>query len=237
MQHFFAPDLLENSFHFLSESESHHAIHVLRLKVNDLLSITNGKGAIAFAKITGVTKKNCSVSILEVKHISKEFNCKIHIAIAPVKSMDRFEWFLEKACEWGIDIITPVITKNSERQKLNLEKCKLKIIAALKQSGRAWLPKLNAVIYLDEFIKIKSKAKQKCIAYCGEIDKTFLIHEIKKGMDTEILIGPEGDFTHEEMQFAISNNWKPVTLGNYRLRTETAALESLVQYNLINRLK
>ncbi|MBK6730683.1 MAG: 16S rRNA (uracil(1498)-N(3))-methyltransferase [Bacteroidetes bacterium] len=237
MQNFFAPDLLENSFHALSESESHHAIHVLRLKVNDVLSITNGKGAIATAKIIGISKKNCSVSIIEVKHVAKEFICKIHIAIAPVKSMDRFEWFLEKACEWGVDEITPVITKNSERQKLNLEKSNLKIIAAIKQSGRAWLPELNTVIYLDQFINMKSESEQKFIAYCGVFDKTLLIQEIKKGIDTEILIGPEGDFTNEEMLFAISNNWIPVTLGNYRLRTETAALETLVQYNLINRLK
>lgn len=236
MQHFFAPDLLESGFHALSESESHHAVHVMRLRVNDALSITNGKGAVATAQIAAITKRICLVETTGITNIPREFPCSIHIAIAPVKSMDRFEWFLEKACEWGVDSITPVIATNGERLKLNRDKCILKLIAALKQCGRAWLPELHAMSPFDAFIGSEAAAGQRYIATCNAVEKVLLPGAIQPGKDMKILIGPEGDFTKIELQHAISNNWKPVTLGEYRLRTETAALEALVQYNMINRM-
>ena len=237
MQIFYAPDLLESTFRNLSESESHHIVQVLRIKIGEHIKLTDGKGTMATAVLTGVEKKHCQVKILDVVHVPKDFNCSIQIAIAPVKSMDRFDWFLEKSCELGIDKIKPVLTNNCERNKLNIEKCKTRLVSAMKQSGRAWLPEISEVVHFNKYISGNDINTQKFIAYCGQNQKTFLFNAIKKRLNTEILIGPEGDFTYQEFEQALSNNWLPVTLGNYTLRTETAGLSALMQYNLVNTLE
>lgn len=234
---FYAPDFTENSVFSLSENESHHATHVLRLQAGDGIKIVNGKGKIANATILSVHKKHCTIEVSEIRIEPKEFSCSLHIAIAPVKSMDRFEWFLEKACEWGVDDITPIISENSERVKLNMQKCEATLIAALKQSGRAWKPVIHPMIKFSEFMKNNTLVDAaNVIAYCGNIKKEMLLYTISKLQNVNVLIGPEGDFSIREIELAMANNWLPVTLGNYRLRTETAALESAVIYNLVNRL-
>lgn len=212
---------IDTTFNF-DKDESRHIVKVLRKKIGDSIHITNGKGWLFKAELTLADIKHCSVTIVSKTQQEKR-NYNIHLAVAPTKMNDRYEWFLEKATEIGIDEITPIICDNSERKVVKLERFEKIIQSAMKQSLQSYLPKLNTPIAFKDFMQ-KDLNKQKYIAHCEDTDKTSLKSKLKAHEDCTILIGPEGDFSVKEIKTALASNFHPVTLGNTRLRTETAAI-------------
>ena len=223
MQLFFNEELDKNSKNFTFDSgESKHIVKVLRGKVNDQLKITNGKGLFFTARITTSDPKSCSVEIIKVK---KDYPKKhwLHMAVAPTKMNDRYEWFLEKATEIGVHEITPIICKRSERKVVKLDRYKKVVQAAMKQSFQSYLPKINEPVSLTEFLE-ESRKGLLFMAHCEDSERFELKRSVAPDNPVTILIGPEGDFTNEEITLAKENNFKPVSLGNTRLRTETAGV-------------
>lgn len=223
MQLFYTPDITTNSKQYtFSKEESKHIVRVLRKKENDVLHITNGKGYVFSAQITLADQKNCMVHI-ESYAFQEPKKYQLHLAVAPTKMNDRFEWFLEKATEIGIDTITPILCDRSERKVIKTERFEKIIQAATKQSLSAYFPKLKPLTSFTDFIKNNTDA-QLFIAHCEEDNKQSLKQVLAVEKDVTILIGPEGDFSPKEIQLALENNYAPITLGDTRLRTETAAI-------------
>ena len=194
----------------------------MRKKEGDILFVTNGLGFLFKTEIALASDNKCTVKIVSFeKQEAPKFH--LHLAVAPTKMNERYEWFLEKATEIGIQEITPIICEQSERKIIKTDRFQKIIESAMKQSLHYYLPKLNEPIPLKEFLK-KNWEGQKFIAHCEETDKKSLKNELKSKEDVTILIGPEGDFSVKEIQLAIENNFIPVSLGNTRLRTETAAV-------------
>jgi 16S rRNA (uracil1498-N3)-methyltransferase len=206
----------------LSAEESKHATRVLRKKEGDILNFTDGKGNFYKAEITVADSKKCRLQIVSSNQKEKQHNYYLHIAMAPTKNMDRFEWFLEKATEIGIDEITPIICSRSERKVIKTERCNRILLSAIKQSLKYHLPKLNEAISLSDFLKQDFEGA-KYIAHCEDGDKLDL-KTVSKTKKTLILIGPEGDFSPKEIELALQNQFKAVSLGTSRLRTETAGI-------------
>jgi len=206
----------------LSSEESKHICKVLRKKEGDTLNFTDGKGNLLIVEITTADSRKTRVSIVKKQQKEKQHNYHLHIAIAPTKNMDRFEWFLEKATEIGIDEITPIICSHSERKVIKTERCNRILLSAMKQSLKFHVPKLNEAISLNDFLKQNFNGT-KYKAHCKDREKK----ELKTVNKTEkylILIGPEGDFSQKEIDLALQNQFKPVSLGESRLRTETAGI-------------
>ncbi len=214
----------------LSKEESKHATKVLRKKEGDILNFTDGKGGFYKAEITIADTKKCRLQIISSEQKPKQHNYHLHIAIAPTKNMDRYEWFLEKATEIGIDEITPIMCDHSERKVLKTERCNRILLSAMKQSLKFHLPKLNKAITLKDFLKQDFEGN-KYIAHCEDEEKTELRKE-EKANKTTVLIGPEGDFSPAEIEIALQNQFKAVSLGNSRLRNETAGLVAVHTINL-----
>lgn len=233
MQLFYNPDIDETTeTFFFDKEESRHIIKVLRKKDSDILHVTNGQGLLFETEITLASDNKCIVEVLSIKK-TPEPKFRLHLAVAPTKMNDRFEWFLEKATEIGIQEITPIICDRSERKVINLERFEKIILSAMKQSNETYLPKLNEAISFKEFIKQKNEGLQ-LIAHCEETDKKSLKEVLKPNENVTLLIGPEGDFSEKEIALALENNFQPVMLGNTRLRTETAAVvacHSVVFFN------
>ncbi|OXG04829.1 16S rRNA (uracil1498-N3)-methyltransferase [Flavobacterium araucananum] len=233
MQLFYNPDIDQSTESFsFDKEESRHIIKVLRKKDSDILHVTNGLGLLFETEITLASDNKCIVQVLSITK-AEEPKFRLHLAVAPTKMNDRFEWFLEKATEIGIQEITPVICDRSERKVINLERFEKIILSAMKQSNETFLPKLNEAISFKEFIKQKNDGLQ-LIAHCEETDKKSLKDILKPNESVTMLIGPEGDFSEKEIALALENNYQPVTLGNTRLRTETAAIvacHSVVFFN------
>lgn len=223
MQLFFAPELNQLSKNFsFNKEESKHIVKVLRKKEGDILYITNGKGLLFQAKICSALEKMCQVNILSIEEQSaKDFY--IHLAVAPTKMNERYEWFLEKATEIGIDEITPIICEHSERKTIKNERFEKIILAAVKQSNQFFVPKLNESIPLKDFLN-QPHTGELFIAHCDNLHKTPLKNSFSTKQKYTLLIGPEGDFSTNEINNAIAKGFQPVTLGSTRLRTETAAI-------------
>lgn len=233
MQLFYNPKINELTEDFsFDKEESKHIIKVLRKKDGDILYVTNGLGFLFKTEITLASDSKCTVKILSFeKKEAPKFH--LHLAVAPTKMNDRYEWFLEKATEIGIQEITPIICDRSERKVINNERFDKIILSAMKQSNELYLPKLNEAISFKEFIKRKNEGAQ-LIAHCEETDKKTLKSVLKTNENVTLLIGPEGDFSEKEIALALDNNYNPVSLGNTRLRTETAAIvacHSVVFFN------
>ena len=223
MQLFFNPNISENDISFsFDKDESRHIVKVLRKKSGDALHITNGKGWLFKAEMTLADIKHCSVNIIS-KSLQLKRNYKLHLAVAPTKMNDRYEWFLEKATEMGVETITPIICDHSERKVVKTERFEKIIQSAMKQSLQYYLPKLNTPTTYKDFIR-QDYCGQKFIAHCEETDKKSLKSQLKTNEDCLILIGPEGDFSGKEIEIALQHNFIAVTLGETRLRTETAAI-------------
>lgn len=223
MQLFYNPTIDETTESFsFDKEESKHIIKVLRKKDSDILYVTNGQGLLFKTEITLASDNKCTVQILETEKTEAPKH-KLHLAVAPTKMNDRYEWFLEKATEIGIHEITPIICDRSERKVINPERFEKIILSAMKQCNQMYLPKLNPAISLKEFIKNESTG-EKLIAHCEETNKKTLKSILKAKTDYTILIGPEGDFSNKEIELALENNYIPVSLGETRLRTETAAV-------------
>lgn len=223
MQLFYNPAISESQTSFVfDKEESKHIIKVLRKKESDILHVTNGLGFLFTTEITIASDSKCTVKIVSFeKQEAPKF--RLHLVVAPTKMNERYEWFLEKATEIGIQEITPIICDHSERKVIKTDRFQKILESAMKQSLHYYLPKLNEPIAFKEYIKT-SKSGQLFIAHCEESDKKSLKNELKTNEDVTILIGPEGDFSVKEIQLAIDNKFIPVSLGTTRLRTETAAI-------------
>jgi len=233
MQLFYNAEISEeNRVITFSKEESRHIVKVLRKSVGDTLQITNGQGWLFSAEIISADAKYCKAEI-KASNFQLARNYNLHLAVAPTKMNDRYEWFLEKATEIGIDEITPIITKNSERRVIKKERFERVLQSALKQSLNCYLPKLNGAMSLTDFLKNDFKGQQ-FIAHCEETDRKSLKNQLIPQQDVTILIGPEGDFDNAEIALAQSKGFYPITLGESRLRTETAALVACHSVAFIN---
>ncbi len=223
MQLFYNPDINAASETFsFDKEESKHIVKVLRKSEGDILHVTNGLGNLFHTEIILASDKKCTVKINQTE-TQKPTDFYLHLAVAPTKMNDRFEWFLEKATEIGIHEITPIICEHSERKVIKTERFDKIIQSAMKQSLQYFLPKLNEPMSFKEFIN-KNHDGTLFIAHCEETDKKLLKEAIVAKEKYTILIGPEGDFSEKEIETALQNNYIPVSLGNTRLRTETAAV-------------
>jgi len=234
MQLFYNSQITESDEQFtFNKIESKHIVRVLRKNEGDLLYITNGNGFLFSAKISIASDKKCIVNIIDSVKKAKPWHYNLHIAIAPTKNNDRFEWFLEKATEVGIDEITPIICDRSERKVLKLERMQKIIESAAKQSLKYHFPKLNEPSKFEDFINSHSSGKL-FIAHCENLKKDSLQSQCKTEDKITILIGPEGDFTPIEIKKATAKNYQAITLGESRLRTETAGIIATHTISLIN---
>ncbi|MGU9939883.1 RsmE family RNA methyltransferase [Empedobacter brevis] len=213
----------------LNEEESHHFAKVLRGNEGDLIHVTDGKGNLAKVEITSISKKVVEGKIIELKTDFEKKNYYLHVAIAPTKTMERLEFFLEKATEIGIDEITFLQTFHSERKNIKVERIEKIIQAATKQSLKAYLPKVNDLTKFNDFIKSDFEGFIKCIAHCeSDIERTPLRTVLENNpQKILLLIGPEGDFSREEIISAEEQNFTGISLGHQRFRTETAALQAV----------
>ncbi|MCL3780498.1 16S rRNA (uracil(1498)-N(3))-methyltransferase [Prolixibacteraceae bacterium JC049] len=221
MHLFYTPDISGDSY-TLSETESKHAVKVLRLQQGAQIQLMDGKGHFFIAEIEEAIPKRCKVRIVEKQAVERR-PFSIHIAIAPTKNIDRLEWFLEKCTEIGIDKITPLLCEHSERKVIKSERLEKVIVSACKQSLQAYMPELAPLTPVKELLE-NATEKNKCIAHCEEQEKYLLKNIAEEGDDLLILIGPEGDFSLSEIQLAQQNEFMAVSLGESRLRTETAGV-------------
>lgn len=227
---------LEHESITLPPDESKHAAKVLRMTVGDQLEIVNGTGMVFTGEISSNEPQKVVVAKIDLRKIEPD-KYHFHIAIAPTKSNDRFEWFLEKATELGVHEITPLLCENSERKQIKPERFNRIIVGAMKQSKRLFLPKLNALTSFEDFVKLHPHG---LIAHCYEEEErnTSIYRELQldinrwKDKNTPVLIGPEGDFTINEVQLALKNEYQAVTLGKTRLRTETAGVYACMNLKL-----
>ena len=233
MQLFYNPSL-DGSFKqfFFSEAESKHIVRVLRKNPGDTLTITNGKGYRFEAEILEANPKKCKAQLIdEVKTIPRLHH--LHLAVAPTKMNDRFEWFLEKATEIGIDEITPILCEHSERKALKEPRMQKGLQTAKNQSLQTYFPKLNPLTPLSDFLK-DVEGDLRFIAHCHEGEKMELKRRAAADKDIVILIGPEGDFSKPEVDRALNAGFLPISLGKNRLRTETAAIVACSTIAMIN---
>lgn len=208
----------------LDEDTSKHIVQVLRMKNGEQLKITDGRGNIFTCRIADDHRKKCEVTIIETSQIPNPIS-PISIAISPVKNNSRFEWFLEKATEIGVAEIVPLICDRTEKQQLKMERLQGILISAMLQSQQAWLPVLQEATKFNDYVKQAGNdaSLQKLIAHCEE-DKKTALSSIQSSDHSTILIGPEGDFTSREIELALQHEFMPVSLGETRLRTETAGI-------------
>lgn len=253
-RYFYVPDAQNNIE--LPEDEAKHAVSVLRLQAGDEVFLIDGEGTFHRAEITMASKKHCNYSILESIPQQREWRGRIHLAMAPTKMMDRIEWFAEKATEIGFDELSFLDCRLSERRQLRIDRIETKVVGAVKQSRKAWMPKVNDICDFKDFILThnpQTKAGFYAIAHCyDDIEKQHLFElltalepsetpetpetpetsETSETTTVTLLIGPEGDFHHDEVLFALENGYHSISLGTSRLRTETAALSAVMMARL-----
>jgi 16S rRNA (uracil1498-N3)-methyltransferase len=229
MELFFDPEFTGQGI--LSESESKHCINVLRHKAGDIITVANGNGHYFKCEIINAHAKKCELSPIEKQAFPKP-KFSIHMAVAPTKSIDRFEWMIEKAMELGITEITPLLCQHSERKKVRTDRIERVVVAAMKQSLKAYLPIINELTSFEDFVK--DNPDNGFIAHCYDSDKSPLKKAYPTGTDCTLCIGPEGDFSIEEVEMAVKTGFKPVSLGNSRLRTETAGVVACHTIHLLN---
>lgn len=234
MHVFYTPDITSSDY-TLNEEESKHCIKVLRLNQGDEVSLIDGRGGLYTAVISEAGKKHVNLQVINTHLEYQKRNHHLHIAVAPTKNIDRLEWFLEKATEMGIDEITPIICERSERRVIKEDRLFKVITSAVKQSLQAYHPKLNPAISLTDFIA-QPLFGARMVAHCvADQPRNFISDLIKPHGNYTILIGPEGDFSNNEIEFALANQYHPLSLGTTRLRTETAALAACFEINYLNR--
>lgn len=231
MQIFFTPDIATHCE--LPEEEAKHALRVLRLSVGDPVLLTDGKGFFYKATIESTNPKHCHVSITETTQQPPLWQTRLHIAVAPTKNMDRMEWFVEKATEIGIDEVSCLQCRYSERKEIKTARLEKIMVSAMKQSQKAYLPCLNEMTPFRSFITRPFDGR-KFIAHCEPGEKLLLKDTYLPGQNALILIGPEGDFSPEEINLALANGFEAISLGESRLRTETAALVACHTIRILN---
>jgi len=237
VRYFYVPDAEKNNE--LPQEEATHALRVLRLKSGDDMFIMDGTGNFYHAEVSLATNKKCLYEIKETLPQNKTWKGHIHLAIAPTKNMDRIEWMTEKATEIGFDELTFLNCTFSERKVLRTERIEKIVVSAVKQSRKPWKPIVNEMISFKDFISTPRKGR-KFIAHCyQEIEKNDLFDSINSDKENEsitVLVGPEGDFSIEEVRLAIENGYESISLGQSRLRTETAGLMAVTMSQLSLRL-
>ena len=232
MHLFYTPDITADLY-TLSEEESRHCQKVLRLREGDIIHLTDGKGTLFEARIGSLSSKQVLAEITGRQEEYGKRPYKIHLAVAPTKNIDRFEWFLEKATEIGVDEITPLLCDHSERRVIRTDRLVKVITAAVKQSLKAYHPVLNELVPFNKFISLPQQG-QLFIAHLDEQDPVAMQKAYRKGSDVTILIGPEGDFSQAEIASALKASYECVSLGDSRLRTETAAVVACHSISLLN---
>ncbi|NVO20998.1 MAG: 16S rRNA (uracil(1498)-N(3))-methyltransferase [Bacteroidetes bacterium] len=216
----------------LDPEESYHCIKVLRMRTGSALKLTDGQGNLFDAVVVTDDPKRCTVEVQSVTRQEKK-GFYLHLAVAPTKNIDRFEWFIEKATEIGVDEITPLIGEFSERTKVRTDRLQKILVSAMKQSMNLYLPILNEPVRFKEVL-MKRFEGQKFIGYVEEQQDLLLRDAYTEGSDAMILIGPEGDFSKKEVALAIDSGFTAISLGNSRLRTETAGVVACMTINLLN---
>lgn len=232
MIQFYLPEV--NSYPVLPTVESGHCVRVLRMREGDEVMCVDGKGQRYRCRIIDPHPKHVALQVIESEHVPKNWECNISLAIAPTKNLDRMEWMAEKCTEMGIDDIWPVRCAHSERKELKIERIEKILVSAMKQSLKTHLPNLSEIKPLKELLKQDVKG-QKFICYCADdVPRREFCKEYIPGSDVAILIGPEGDFSPEEVDMALHYGWIPVSLGHSRLRTESAAVFAVASVHSIN---
>lgn len=234
MIQFYAPDIAINPI--LPESDSQHCVRVLRMKEGDTLEVIDGKGHRYTCRLIEAHAKRAHVEIIEKQDVPLSWQNNITIAVAPTKHLDRMEWMVEKLTEIGVNRIIPLLCRYSERKELKIERLEKIAISAMKQSLKTVLPIIDVMTPIKDVIT-KQMYDQRFIAYCDtSIPRKLLSAEYRANKDTLILIGPEGDFSTEEINLALNSGYKPISLGDNRLRTETAAVVACDTCHIINQL-
>ncbi|GHV67090.1 ribosomal RNA small subunit methyltransferase E [Bacteroidia bacterium] len=231
---FYTPQI-SGDLYVLPAGEARHCVRILRLSVGDVLTLTDGKGGFYEGEITESSERECLVRVLKKQEEYGKRGFRVHIAVAPTRHTDRMDWLLEKCVEIGIDEVTLFTTEHSVRRTLKLERLEKVMIAAMKQSLKAYLPTLNPIVDFRTFIDSCGDG-QKFIAHCHSGEKKRLHEVYIKGEDALILIGPEGDFSETEIELAVKAGFVPISLGDSRLRTETAGVVACHSVNLLNEL-
>lgn len=236
MQLFYAPEITL-PLYTLSEEESKHGVRVLRLKAGDAIHLTDGRGALYEGRIVEDHPKRCRVEILHTINPFEPLPYALTMAVAPTKNNERYEWFLEKATEIGVERFIPLETEHSERRTFKAERSEKVIISAMKQSLKAFKPTLQPLTSFRKLVAQPFEGR-KLIAHCdeamSEAGKRYLASTLKKGERALVLIGPEGDFSKEEIRAAVEAGFEEITLGEQRLRTETAAVVAVTMVSVVN---
>lgn len=236
MIQFFAPDIATNPV--LPESDSQHCIRVLRMGAGDMIQVVDGNGHRLTCRIVDPHPKHALVEIVDSEEVAKPWNFGLTVAVAPTKHIDRMEWLLEKLIEIGIDRFVPLLCRHSERKEIKNERLEKIAVSAMKQSLKTFMPRIDAMTPISAFIKEFANSDcMKFVAYCdADTPRRVLAKEIMPARDCVLLIGPEGDFAPAEIEAAVDAGFIPVTLGDSRLRTETAALAAAQTLHVINQL-
>lgn len=236
MQLFYAPEITL-PLHTLTEEESKHCVRVLRLGVGDELHLTDGRGSLYHGRIADDHPKRCTVTITQVEEQFEPLPYHLTMAVAPTKNNDRYEWFLEKATEIGVSAFIPLESAHSERRVFKAERSEKVITAAMKQSLKAYRPQLHPLTSFEELLAQPFEGRR-LIAHCDEAlstdGKRYLASTLQRGEAVLILIGPEGDFSKEEIRRAVEAGFEEITLGTQRLRTETAAVVAVTMVSVVN---
>lgn len=233
MQLFYQPELHKTSTACVfGEEESRHIVRVLRRKEGDELKVTNGKGLIFTGTVTECSLKHCKLTILDYTKTVRLMH-RLHLAVAPTKNIERYEWFLEKATEIGVNEITPLICEHSERKIIKKQRLEKVVQAAMKQSLRSYLPKLHEMTPFEDFVQ-QDLPKRRFITHCQEGEKADFKRRLEPDKKIVVLVGPEGDFSEREINLAESHGFLPTSLGEYRLRTETAAILTCATVAILN---
>lgn len=228
---FYTPDI--ETRQVLSEEESGHCVRVLRYAAGDEILLTDGRGTTYTARITNPHPRHCAFEVIHAERQQRSHNFRLHIAIAPPKNIERLEWMAEKCTEIGVDEITLLSCRYSERRQVRTDRLEKIVLSAAKQSLTPYLPRLNDMTDFAAFVR-GAKESIRCIAHCYKDDKRLLKDVVRRGEDVLVLIGPEGDFSEEEVQLALDCGFVPVSLGNSRLRTETAGVVACHTAILLN---
>ncbi len=232
MEYFYQPNIISDAFH-LDEEESRHCARVLRKRIDDQIIVFDGSGGVYTCKITSVHGKKVEFDIIG-KETIKKAGYTIHLVIAPTKNADRIEWFIEKSIEVGIDRISFINCQNSERHRINISRIRKKIISAMKQCQNPFLPEVNDILSFNDYLHSSDQDSEKYICHASRGKNKFLMNVANKHSSYQILIGPEGDFTENELILAENKGFLPVSLGISRLRTETAGFVACVLLNALN---
>lgn len=232
MQVFYFSDA-QLGLNYMPEEESKHMVKVLRMRQNEAVYVIDGKGNLYEGHISGLHPRQCEIELTKINPAFEQRNYHLHMAISPLKNMDRFEWFVEKAVEIGVDEITPLLCHRTERDRINMERLDRIVESAMKQSLKAYKPGMNALTRFSSFITEPYEGK-KLIAHCTTLDKAYILSQLTRRERVLILIGPEGDFTEEEVTLAFNNGFQGIDLGKSRLRTETAGLAACLAVSLVN---